>query len=129
MLARSPRCDELGEAAGGEGGWPTAYGSKLERTAMAAEDGHEHTVPCLIFWLPWELEGKIRRRSARLIEERHWLELATAGFRRRRPRPEIGAGLRRCSIKWAEMSRRGRERWCVAREGSGGSFYSSRRAG
>ena len=79
---------------------PAAVFFKLERTAKAAEDELEHTVPCLLVWLHWELEGKGRRRSARLIEERSRLELAAAEDSTAAISAGIGAGLRRCSIKW-----------------------------
>ena len=105
---------------------PAAVSSKLERTAMAAEDELERTVLRLIFWLHWELEGKGRRRSARLIEERSRLELAAAEDSTAAISAGIGAGLRRCSIKWTERSRRGRGGWGAAREGLGRPSFIAR---
>ena len=125
-LERSPHRDEPGKAAGGGGERPAAVLSKLKRTTKAAEDELEHTVLRLLFWLHWELEGKGRRCSARLIEEQSRLELAAAKDSTAAISAGIGAGLRRCSIKLTETSRRGRGGWGAAREGLGRPSFIAR---
>ena len=54
-----------------------------------------------------------------LIAERPRLELATVEDSTTAISAGIGAGLRRCSIKWAERSRRGERRMVCGERGLG----------